>query len=96
MSTNLMETPHSPIIIDGIECKMNIETATAFYLAKKGINVIMVLRTKENLAKIKEALVKSGCKESLLSFISADLTTKEGADYLINNLPNNRHFYWVQ
>jgi len=87
---------HDPIYINNIECKMNIGTATAFYLAKKGIGVIMVSRNKDNLEKIKEALTKMGCKGNLISIIPADLTTEEGIDYLIDNLPKNKQFYWVQ
>lgn len=87
---------HNPIFINGVECKMNIGTATAFYLVKKGIEVIMVSRTKESLIKIKEGLISLGCKSNLISYIPADLTTKEEIDYLINNLPKDKQFYWVQ
>jgi hypothetical protein len=36
---------HNSILIDGKECKMNLGTAIALYLVKKGIEVIMVSRT---------------------------------------------------
>ena len=87
---------HNSIFINGVEHKMNIGTATVFYLTKKGIEVIMVSRTKDSLIKIKEALIKLGCKEKLISFVPTDLTTKEGVDYLIGALPRGRQFYWVQ
>ncbi len=87
---------HSPIQINGKEMKMNIGTATSYYLAKKGIPVIMVSRTEKSLKEIKGGLVKQGCRSELINYIAADLTTKKGVDYLSKNLPKKKQFYWVQ
>jgi len=87
---------YSPISIDGVENKMNIGTAVAYYLSKKNIEVIMVSRTLEHLEKIKQGLIKLGCKENLISFIASDITTEEGTTNLVNNLPKNKQLYWVQ
>lgn len=87
---------HKSIEIGGKKFKMNIGSATAFYLAKKRIPVIMVSRTKEHLEKIKEGLIRLGCEENLISFIATDLTKDRGINYFIENLPKNKQFYWVQ
>ncbi|MDP3027297.1 MAG: SDR family NAD(P)-dependent oxidoreductase [Nanoarchaeota archaeon] len=87
---------HNSIFIDGAEHKMNIGTAIAYYLSKKKIGVIMVSRTSEKLEKIKQGLIKLGCKEKLISYIASDLMTEEGIDNLIKNLPKNKNFYLVQ
>src|SRR3989344_8125266 len=87
---------HNPIEIDGVEHKMNIGTAAAYYIAKKGIEVIMVSRTEENLEKIKAGLVKLGCNPELLSYIAADITTDDGITHLVNELPKEKNLYWVQ
>lgn len=87
---------HNPILIDGKEYKMNLGTAIAFYFAKKGIEVIMVSRTKDNLENIKKRLIKLGCDSKLISYIPADLTNQKGVDFLVKNLPEKRQFYWVQ
>lgn len=87
---------HNEIIIDGKEHKMNIGTATAYYISKKGFEVIMVSRTAENLEKIKQGLMKLNCNGKLLSYIAADITSDEGIAELIKDLPKNREIYWVQ
>lgn len=87
---------HSPISIDGRECKMNIGTAIAYYLSKKKIEVIMVSKTLENIEKIKQGLIKLGCKENFISYIASDIMTDEGIDNLIKNLPKDKNFYLVQ
>jgi NAD(P)-dependent dehydrogenase (short-subunit alcohol dehydrogenase family) len=84
---------HDSIFIDGVEHKMNIGTATAYYLAKKGIDVIMVSRTAERLEKIKQSLINLGCKEEIISYIAADLSTDQGVENLIKNLPGGSYFY---
>lgn len=86
---------HNPISINGVEHKMNIGTATAYFLSKKGFEIIMVSRNKNSLIKIKKGLVESGCKKNLISYIQSDLTNKQGIDHLIDNLPKNKQFYWV-
>ena len=87
---------HNTIPIDGKNCKMNIGTAIAYYLSKKKIEVIMVSKTSENLKKIKQGLIKLGCKEKFISFIASDLITEEGINNLIKNLPKDKNFYLVQ
>lgn len=87
---------HNEIEIDGVAQKMNIGTAASYVISKKGVEVIMVSRTKENLEKIKEGLVKLGCAENLLSYVAADITTDEGVDVLVKSLPKDRVIYWVQ
>jgi len=87
---------HNVISIDNIDHKMNIGTATAYFFVKKDIEVVMISRTEESLKKIKEGLVKLGCKEDLIKYIPADITTNEGTDFLIKNLPPRDIFYWVQ
>ena len=87
---------HNSILIDGIEQKMNIGTAVAYLLAKKGIEVVMVSRTVENLEKIKRGLIQLGCNENYISYIASDIMTNNGVDSLIKQLPQNRNFYWVQ
>jgi len=87
---------HNSINIDGVEHKMNIGTAIAYYFVLKGIEVVMVSRTKESLKKIKEGLVKLECDEKLINYIATDITTDEGIDELINGLPKRNVFYWVQ
>jgi len=90
------EPSHMAIPIEGKECKMNIGTAISYYLSQKGINVIMVSRTEEKLKKIKDGLAALGCKEDIISYIASDITTDEGVKLLIENLPDNKEFYWVQ
>lgn len=87
---------HDSIFIDGVEHKMNIGTATAYFVAKKGKPVIMVSRKADHLEKIKHGLVKLGCKEENISYVAADLTTTDGINHLISKLPQNSFFYWVQ
>ncbi len=87
---------HDNIEIDGIKNKMNIGTATAYYLAKKGIEVIMVSRTADKLKKIKEGLIKLGCDGNLISYVASDATTNEGTTEIVKQLPKNRQIYWVQ
>jgi short-subunit dehydrogenase len=87
---------HNSIFIDGKECKMNIGTAIAYYLSKKKIEVIMVSKTLENLEKIKQGLIKLGCDENFISYITSDIMTNEGIDDLVKNLPKNKNFYLVQ
>lgn len=90
------EHSHDGIFIDGVKHKMNIGTATTYYLVKKNVDVIMVSRNAKNLHKIKNGLVQLGCKEEKISYIATDLTTDKGIEYLINNLPKKSCFYWVQ
>lgn len=87
---------HNSILIDRIEQKMNIGTAVAYLLAKKGIEVVMVSRTAENLEKIKRGLIQLGCNEKYISYIASDIMTDDGVDSLIKQLPQSRNFYWVQ
>lgn len=87
---------YNSITIDGVESKMNIGTAIAYYFAKKDIQVIMVSRNIESLEKIKQGLVLLGCNESDISYIASDITTNEGIDHLIKSLPKDSYFYWVQ
>lgn len=87
---------YNAIDIDGVEHKMNIGTAVACYLANKGIEIVMVSRTEENLKKIKNGLKKLGCQGGLISFIASDITTDGGIDNLIKNLPKEKCLYWVQ
>lgn len=87
---------HNPIFIEGKEHKMNIGTAIAYYLSKKKIEVIMVSKKSEKLEKIKQGLIKLGCKEKFISYIASDLMTEDGIDNLIKNLPKNKNFYLVQ
>lgn len=90
------ESTHNAIEIDGVDNKMNIGTAATCYLASKNIKVIMVSRTEENLKKIKEGLVKLGCEENLISCISADITTDDGINTIMFNLPKDENIFWVQ
>jgi short-subunit dehydrogenase len=87
---------HNSIDIDGVEHKMNIGTAIAYYLTKKGIEVIMVSRNKQNLEKIKKGLVNLGSLDKHISYIATDITTDEGIDDFIKNLPKDKNYYWVQ
>lgn len=90
------KSTHAEIVIDGTPHKMNIGTAVAYYLSKKGINVTMISRTAESLKNIKDGLVNLGCNENLVSYIATDITTDQGIKKLINKLPKNNIFYWVQ
>jgi hypothetical protein len=45
---------HDPIFIDGVEYKLNMASATAIVLAKKGAIVHMVSMTEEKLKHIKD------------------------------------------
>lgn len=87
---------HSSIPVDGIDHKMNIGTATAYFFAKNGLEVIMVSRDKEKLEKIKQGLIKLGCDGKLISFVDADISSQIGIDNLVNKLPKDKYFYWVQ
>lgn len=87
---------HNVIPIDGKDYKMNIGTAIAYYLSKKKIEVIMVSRTVENLDKIKQGLIKLGCKKGFISYIASDIMREGGIDNLIKNLPKDKSFYLVQ
>ncbi len=87
---------HNGINIDGIEHKMNVGAAVAFYFLQKNIEVIMISRTEENLKKIKEGFIKLGCREELIHYITTDITTDEGVNTLVTNLPQRECFYWVQ
>ncbi|MCB1595968.1 MAG: SDR family NAD(P)-dependent oxidoreductase [Xanthomonadales bacterium] len=87
---------HDEILINGTKHKMNIGTATAYYLCKKGIDVILVSRTKSKLEQIVQGLELLGCDKNKISYIPADIATDKGIDFLIKNLPKKSHFYWVQ
>ena len=87
---------HASIFMGGVEHKMNIGTAIAYYFAKKNIEIIMVSRHAENLEKIKQGLIQLGCKKELISYIASDITTEEGINDLVKKLPKNNNFYWVQ
>lgn len=87
---------HTPIFIEKKEYKMNIGTATAYYLCKKHFEVLLVSRDKEKLKKIKEGLKNLGCKENLIFYVATDLTTKKGIKKLIKNIPKNKQIYVVQ
>lgn len=87
---------HNSIPIKGKDYKMNIGTATAFYLVKKGVKVIMISRTEEKLKQIKKGLVRLGCNDKLINYIATDVMTDKGINYLIKKLPKNKIFYWVQ
>lgn len=87
---------HEVIEIDGVENKMNVGTAVAYYLASKEVEVIMVSRTEDSLKKIKEGLGKLGCEENLISYIASDITSEKDIENLIDHLPKNRQFFWVQ
>lgn len=87
---------HSSIDIDGRSQKMNIGTAIAYYLSRKGIPILMVSRSADHLAKIKIGLTKIGCDPNLISFVAADITSEKGIDTLIQGLHKNEDIYWVQ
>ena len=87
---------YNGIPIDGIEHKMNIGTAVACFLAKKGVEVIIVSRTLEKLEKIKDGLTQLGCSQDLISVIAADITTEAGIDDIIKKLPKDKSIFWVQ
>ena len=87
---------HDIIPINGKSHKMNIGTASAYYLSKRGIPVIMVSRTPESLKKIKNGLVQLGCKKELISYVAADMMTDFGIKKLIRQLPKGKIFYWLQ
>lgn len=87
---------HDPIEIDGTMCKMNIGTATAYYLSKKGVRVMMVSRTEKNLRKIKDGLVKLGCKENLIDYFATDIMTEKGIARLTKRLSREKMCHWVQ
>jgi short-subunit dehydrogenase len=87
---------HNPIFINGVEYKMNIGTAIAFYLSQKEVDVIMVSRTEEKLKMIKEGLVNLGCKKEKISYIATDINSEIGINNLIKKLPKDSIFYWVQ
>ncbi|OGY92194.1 MAG: hypothetical protein A3B31_00730 [Candidatus Komeilibacteria bacterium RIFCSPLOWO2_01_FULL_53_11] len=90
------EPTHSSIFINGVEYKMNIGTAAAYFIAKHGTEVIMVSKTAEKLKNIKVALVKLGCKKLLIKYITADITNDKDIVSMIKKLPANRTIYWVQ
>lgn len=75
---------------------MNIGTAAAYCICKKGFEVVMVSRTAENLEKIKRGLIELGCDDKLISYVATDITTDDGIATLTNNLPKDREIYWVQ
>lgn len=87
---------YNSIPIKGKDYKMNIGTATAFYLVKKGVEVIMISRTKEKLEQIKKGLIRLGCNDKLINYVAIDLMTDKGINHLIKKLPKNKMFYWVQ
>lgn len=87
---------HNNIFIDGTEHKMNIGTAAAYYLVKKEIEVIMVSRTAKHLRQIKQGLIELGCNKEKISYIAADLTTNSGVKSLVEALPKECYFYWIQ
>lgn len=87
---------HASIFINGTLCKMNIGTASAFYLAKRGVEVIMVSKSKDKLNDIVEGLVQLGCERKYLSYITADAASPKGIADLMKKLPKNRNFFWLQ
>lgn len=87
---------HNVILIDGVEHKMNIGTAVAYYLAKRNVKVVMVSRTAEKLEKIKQGLINLGCDKNNILYIASDITTDKDVDSLIAQLPPESNFYWVQ
>jgi len=90
------EHSHDVIPIGGKPHKMNIGTAAAYYLSKKGVPVIMVSRTQKKLEKIKNGLTELGCAPEMLGHIAADVMTEEGIKKLIKQLPKSKSFYWLQ
>lgn len=75
---------------------MNIGTATAYYLVKKGVDVVMVSRTRGGLGKIKDGFVALGCNKELVHFVATNVMTDGGIDTLIKKLSKNKAYYWVQ
>lgn len=90
------KSTHNSIFIDGQEYKMNIGTATAYYLLKKDISVVIVSRNIDNLNKIKEGLAYLGCDKNKIICIGTDITNEIGINFLIKKLPKKTSFYWVQ
>ena len=87
---------HAVIPINNKLCKMNIGTASAYYLAKKGIEVIMVSKTGKKLKNIKDGLIKLGCDNKLISYVATDATSDKKITQFIKKLPKNRNFFWLQ
>lgn len=87
---------HDVVPIGGKPHKMNIGSATAYYFAKKGIEVVMVSRTEESLKKIKVGLIALGCNGDLIRYIATDAMSDKGIQSLLKKLPTNKTYYWVQ
>jgi short-subunit dehydrogenase len=90
------KTTHNEIPINGIPHKMNIGTAIAYYLSMKGVDVILVSRNEQKLKQITEGMELLGCDKNKISYIPSDISTDEGIDFLLKNLPKKSNFYWVQ
>ena len=87
---------HDPILIDGVEHKMNIGTAIAYACARDGACVRMVARSGDALRRIKTALDDRLSDDTLLSCHATDLLDAQSVANLVATLPTHQPLHWVQ
>lgn len=85
---------HDMIFINGTEYKLNLGSATAVVLAKKGAAVHMVSKTPEKLMNIKNYLSALTGNPGNIEYSAVDLMdAKETNDFVIN-LSKDKIVYW--
>jgi len=83
--------------IDGKAYKVNVGGATSIFLAKKGVNVLMVARTEEKLKVLKEYIEKK--TQNIVSFFPCDLTDKSQIERLskfVNKKYQGKRIWLIQ
>jgi len=89
------EPSHTPIIVDNIEYKANIGTATALECVKAGATVHLISRTESKLVIIKKWL-EERVAGAQVEYSVIDLTDVKDLQKTINQIPGDMPIYWVQ
>ncbi len=89
------EPTHTPIIMNGEECKANLGAAAALECAKAGAIVHLVCRN-EDKARAAKHWIEESVVGSQVEYSTTDLNDREHLQNLIESLPCDRPLHWVQ
>ena len=89
------QNSHTPVIIDGVEYKANIGTATALACAEAGATVHLIARTEANLKIIKQ-WIENKVSGAQVEYTALDLNDKVALQKLADSLPTDLPLHWVQ
>lgn len=89
------EPTHDEIEVDGQLMKLNIGSAIAGVLARKGANVHLISRSPDKLQAIQEQLGQY-VNENLIEYTALDLLSPADVATFAQTLPTDKQIYWVQ